>query len=303
MDAPDQLMHDDEIPIDAGLVRRLLRSQLPRWASRDLARVASTGTVNAIFRLGPDLVVRLPRTPRWHDIDHEVAVLERLRDAVPVVVPTPVAIGEPALGYPWRWAVFEWIDGETWSSRALARPDAAAVELASFVRALQEADTAGGLRSTRGGRTAMAALDPGIRAAAEGASDRVDTSACLAAWDDVRQAPGWHGDPVWVHGDLLPANLLLRDGELHAVIDWAGASVGDPARDLSAAWTLFDEPSRQTFRRELPFDDATWTRARAWALRRIHGVAYYAVTNPEFSADAVHTIEQVVGDADGTPLS
>lgn len=151
-------MHDDELAVDEPLVRQLLRSQFPAWADRPLARVRSTGTVNAIFRLGPDLAVRLPRTPRWHDIDHEVAVLDRVRDLVPVAVPRAVAIGEPALGYSWKWGAFEWIDGETWDVEALADPIEAARQLASLVRSLQAIDTAGGPPLSRGGRTAMAAL-------------------------------------------------------------------------------------------------------------------------------------------------
>lgn len=128
----------------------------------------------------------------------------------------------------------------------------------------------------------------------------LDVDAFLGAWDEAHQAPGWAGDPVWVHGDLLPANLLVRDGHLHAVIDWAGASVGDPAQDLTPAWTLFDAPARDRFREALPFDDLTWTRARAWAMRRIHNVAYYARTNSEFSADAVRTINELVADSSPT---
>ena len=295
MDAPE-LMHDDELAIDEPLVRQLLRSQFPAWADRPLLRVRSTGTVNAIFRLGPDLAVRLPRTPRWHDIDQEIAVLDRVGDAVPVAVPRAIAVGEPGADYPWKWGVFEWIEGETWDIATLADPSESARQLASFIRSLQMVHANEGPRSSRSGRTAMAALDPSIRVAAEAAREMIDVERFLAAWDGARQAPGWAGDPVWVHGDLLPANLLIRDGRLHAVIDWAGASVGDPAQDLTPAWTLFDTRSRTVFREELPFDDATWTRARAWAMRRIHNVAYYARTNPEFSADAVRTINELLGD-------
>jgi aminoglycoside phosphotransferase (APT) family kinase protein len=295
MDAPEP-MHDDELPIDEALVRRLLRSQFPRWADGNLVRIPSTGTVNAIFRLDSSLAVRLPRTPRWHDIDHEVTVLERVGGVVPVAVPRPVAIGEPAGGYPWKWAIFEWIDGNTWRFDAVADQVRAAEQLADVVRALQSVDTSGGPRSSRGGRRAMAALDPGIRAAAGAAADTIDVAMFLRAWDAAREAPGWAGEPVWVHTDLLPANVLLRDGRVHAVIDWAGASVGDPAQDLSAAWTLFDAPARARFRRALPFDEGTWDRARAYALRRIHGVAYYSRTNPDFSSDAVRTITEVLND-------
>src|SRR5205807_6839311 len=110
--------------------------------------------------------VRLPRTERWHDIDHEVSVLERVRGAVDLVVPFAVAVGEPAHDYPWRWAIFEWIEGETWALERLHDPSTAARGLADFILALQKIDAAGGPRSSRGGRTAMAAQDERLRQAA-----------------------------------------------------------------------------------------------------------------------------------------
>ena len=304
MDAPDHAddanadlpMHADEHPIDEGLVRRLLRSQFPRWADRPLVRVPSTGTVNAIYRLGEDLSVRLPRTERWHDIDHEVSVLDRVRGVVDVAVPMPVAVGEPAHGYPWRWAVFEWIDGETWRLDRLHDPVDAAHRVARCIRALQGMDTAGGARSARGGRTAMEAQDGRLRQAAADAGHVLDVDAFLAEWDRVRSARGWAGEPVWIHGDLLAPNLLVRDGDLHAVIDWAGASVGDPARDLAAAWNLFDGDSRKAFCDDLAFDEESWRRARGYALTRIFNVAYYERTNPDFAADAIRVVGHVLED-------
>lgn len=304
MDAPDVTgdpdlrapMHDDEHPIDDGLVRRLLRSQFPQWADQQLRRVPSTGTVNAIYRLGDSLSVRLPRTARWHDIDHEVSVLDRVRGAVDLAVPRPVAVGEPGHGYPWRWAVFGWIEGETWAIDRLHDPLGAARRLAEFIVAIQEIDPANGPRSSRGGRTATAAKDGRLRQAAADARHLVDLDAFLAEWDRVRSARGWAGEPVWVHGDLLAPNLLVRDGDLHAVIDWAGATVGDPAQDLAAAWNLFDGDSRRAFRDGLEFDEETWQRARGYALARIFNVAYYEQTNPDFSADAVRVVSNVLAD-------
>ena len=142
----------------------------------------------------------------------------------------------------------------------------------------------------------MVAVDQSVRAAADASRALIDYDAFIERWDEVRQAPGWSGEPVWTHRDLLSSNILTMDGRLSAVIDWAGASVGDPAVDLKAAWMLFDHRGRDVFRGALPFDDATWMRARAWALVGIHGVAYYAETNPLFSAAAIRTIERVLAD-------
>lgn len=249
-------MHDDEIHIDEGVAHRLLRVQFPDWADRTITPVDSTGTVNAIFRLGDDLMIRMPRTSRW--------------------------------------AVFRWIDGDTWTLDALDDATAAASQLARFVQSLQAIDTSEGPPARRRGLTA--ADHDNFRIGADAARRLVDTDALIGAWKEARQAPGWSGPPVWTHGDLLAANVLTRNGHVRAVIDWAGASIGDPAHDLKPAWTLFEGESRDVFRALLPFDDATWMRARALTLLRIINVAYYAKTNPRFSADAVQTLERLLMD-------
>ncbi len=291
-----QKMHDDEIAIDDRLVRRLLAAQFPEWSSLALERVDSVGTVNALFRLGHDMVVRLPRTPRWHDIDSEASILRRIAPRVPLAVPRVLALGEPAHEYPWKWGIFRWIDGETWSAEGIEDLPKSAHRLAEFVGALQAIDPSDGPPSAQEG-SSMVTFDRDVQSSARAAGSMIDIDRFLAVWDQALEAPGWKGRRVWVHADLLAANVITRNGELHAVIDWAGAHVGDPARDLTPAWMLFEEGSRKIFRAALPFDDATWMRARAWALMRIHNVAYYAKTNPRFSADAIATIERVLAEA------
>jgi aminoglycoside phosphotransferase (APT) family kinase protein len=289
-------MHTDQIDADVDVARRLVDAQFPEWASLPLTPVESSGTVNAIFRLGDHLSVRLPLTPNWHDADVEADILRWLAPQLPIPIHEPVAIGEPDDGYPWRWSVFRWIAGEVFSLDSVADPCRAAVELAGVVHALHALDPSQGRQLSRGGRTAMAAADEGVRRALHESRHLVDVDALTNAWDEARAAPGWPGELRWAHCDLLSGNVLMRDGALHAVIDWAAAGAGDPARDLTPTWMLFDGDSRRAFRDSFSFDDDTWMRARAYTLLGIHGVAYYEHTNPRFSADRVRTIERVLAD-------
>ena len=197
--------------------------------------------------------------------------------------------------------IFRWIEGQPWRSADLADPHATALEVVAFIRALQAIDP-GSLPGDLPPRLpSLGHLDEGVRAATAAAAERgllADPGALLGAWDVAVGAPKWQGRRPLLHSDLLAGNLLVRDGRLAAVIDWSSLAVGDPARELMATWNLFatDEPARATFRDALPYDDATWARARGWALTRIVNVAYYERSNPEFSVDARRAIAAVLGE-------
>ena len=291
-------MHPGQVDIDAPLVRRLLAAQHPRWADLPLEPVRSTGTVNAIYRLGPDLAVRLPLVERWAGgLTNELEWLPRLAPFLPLAVPEPVAAGEPGEGFPFRWAVYRWVDGETWAVDRVADPCRAAEELAAFAHALQEIDAAGEPRprpASHGGP--LRDRDEGVRAALAAAEGAVDTVAVRTAWEAALEVPVWDRPPVWVHSDLLAGNVLVRSGRLQAVIDWGGAGVGDPAANALAAWSLFTAESRAVYWAALGVDDATWERGRGWALTRVMNVPYYADTNPLFVADAQRTIAEALAD-------
>jgi aminoglycoside phosphotransferase (APT) family kinase protein len=289
-------MHDDEIDIDVDLVRRLLRAQFPQWSELRIEPVDSTGTVNAVFRLGDRLAVRLPRTPRWHDLETEMCWLDGLAARLPVTIPEAVARGEPSLGYPWPWAVFTWIDGRTWDPNDSGNSDVAADDVAGFLEAVQALDPGGQPCGTPDALPTLARSDGSVRSAIDAATGMVDTDAVRGAWARALRVPEWQGPRVLLHGDVLAGNVLVRGYRLHAVIDWAGVRRGDPARDLMAAWTLFRGESRRRFRAVVDADDDTWSRARGWALTRITNVAYYASTNPTFAADAVATITEALAD-------
>ena len=293
-------MHADELDIDAALVRRLLAVQFPQWASLHVAPVASSGTVNAIYRLGDELAVRLPRVATWAgDLEKELEWLPRLAPHLPLAVPEPVAAGAPGDGYPWRWAVYRWLDGETWAADRVADLSGAATELGGLIAALQRIESEGGPGGGgRGGRgSPLAERDAGVRAAIEASHGLVDTDAVTAAWEDALEAPVWDGPPVLLHGDLLPGNVLVARGRLSAVIDWGSLCVGDPACELMAGWTLFSGESRRAFRAALSPDDATWARARGWALSvALIALPYYVDTNPVFAANARHWIAEVLAE-------
>ncbi len=287
-------MHAEEIDIDASLVTRLLAAQFPHWASLPVEPVPSAGTDNALFRLGDDLAVRLPRVP-WTtgQVEKDQRWLPRLAPHLPLAVPAPVACGLPGDGYPWTWGVYRWLDGVEASIDRLADPRAAAIELARFLVALQGIDTTDGPAAAwRGGP--LVRRDDETRAAIAALDGEVDIDAMTAAWEEALAAPAWSGPPVWVHGDLAPGNLLVVDGRLSAVIDFAALSVGDPACELLVAWNLFTGDSRAAFQAELGVDDDTWARGRGWALSvALIQLPYYLHTNPALVANARHVISEV----------
>ncbi len=298
---PDARMHADEIEIDAPLVRRLIATQFPRWAELPVAEVRSAGTDNAMYRLGDDLAVRLPRQPgAAHQVEKEQRWLPRLAPLLPLDVPVPLGRGVPGEGYPLPWSVFRWLEGENVFDEPLADPRHAAVELGRFVTALRRADADGAPPSFRGGP--LSSRDGDVRAAlGELAADgTVDTEAAAEAWEAALRLPRWEGPPVWVHGDLLPGNLLARRGRLSAVIDFGGTGIGDPACDTMPAWTLLTAETRKVCREAADVDDATWGRGRGWALCfGLVALPYYRVTHPALAAVARRAIEEVLADHRG----
>ncbi|WP_058041864.1 aminoglycoside phosphotransferase family protein [Streptomyces roseifaciens] len=290
-------MHADEADIDAGLVQRLLRARFPEWADLPVRRLASGGTVNAIYRVGDELTVRLPLTAGGAEgLDEEARWLAELAPLMPVPIPTVVGTGEPAEGYPWAWSVHRWIGGEALVEGRVARPEAMARDLAGFVTAIRKADLEGGPPAHRGGP--LASADAETRDAIEAlrrTDEPFDADAILAAWQASLAVPAWPGAPCWIHSDLMPSNLLGAGDRLAAVIDFGTAGLGDPAVDLIPAWNLLPSSARQVFRDCVDADDDTWARGRGWALSMaVIQLPYYRKTNLVISANARYVIEQVL---------
>ena len=289
-------MHDGEVGIDAGLVRRLVTAQFPRLAGLPVSAVQSTGTVNAIYRLGDHLCTRLPRVQGYaDDLEDECRWLPWLAPQVPLRIPEPVAEGRPASGYPFPWAIYRWIDGQPYADELVADEQQAARDLAQFVAELRTIDPAG---APRAGRRPLRELDAGTRTAIDSSRKVIDAGAATAAWERALQAPAWEGAPVWIHADLLRPNLLVDGGRLCAVIDFGAAGIGDPAADVIAAWSVFGPAGRETFRGALDVNDGTWNRARGLALHQAAMIIpYYPETNPGFVALAKRTVEEILADA------
>jgi aminoglycoside phosphotransferase (APT) family kinase protein len=292
-------IHADEVDIDVPLVRRLLAAQFPQWADLPISAVQSTGTVNAIYRLGNHLCVRLPRVQRWaQDLDNEWHWLPKLAPRLPLRVPEPVGKGHPASSYPFSWAIYRWIDGQPYADKLVDDEHQAAKDLAQFVAELRRIDLVVG--APRGGRSPLRELDALTRAAIESAQGVIDSDAASAAWERALQAPAWKGTPAaWIHTDLLRPNVLVHGGRLCAVIDFGGIGVGDPAADVIAAWSVFSHTGRGTFRGALDVEEGTWERARGFALHQAAMIIpYYGETNPGFVALARRTVKEVLADID-----
>lgn len=295
-------MHDDEITIDESLVRCLIADQFPAWTDLPLARVPSSGTDNALFRLGDHLAVRLPRIPdATGQVEKDLRWLPHIGPSLHVAAPVPLGLGQPGRGYPWTWGVYEWITGAEARPGHLTDPGAIAADLARLVADLRTVDTAGGPAPNRdsGRGCRLRVRDDETRKATAALKREIDTRAVLAAWDDALDAAPFTEASAWIHGDLLPGNLLVRDGRLVAVIDWSCLGLGDPAVDLIPAWSLLsgEDGSRQIFRDRTGADDATWARGRGWALSiALIQLPYYLHTNPGIVATARRTVAEVLAD-------
>ncbi|PZS32320.1 MAG: phosphotransferase [Pseudonocardiales bacterium] len=307
-------LHEDEIEIDLPLVRALVDRAVPELAGRRLRPLDASGSSNALFRLGEDLVVRLPRQPGGSEtIGKEAHWLPYLTAALAVMIPEVVAVGEPALGYPERWSVVRWIDGSapelpSGASGAGGAAGKLVRDLAGVVAALGElsvppdalADPA--LRWYRG--EPLAALDATVRrylADCRRLPDLdLDLGACLRVWEAAMTLTGT-GDGVqvrWLHGDLLAENLLMSDGRLNAVLDFGGLAVGDPTVDLVVGWELLDPSGREEFKSLLDIDEVTWLRGRAWALViAVMTFRYYSKTMPERCTARLAMARAVLADA------
>jgi len=288
------------VVIDDTLVRRLVASQFPQWADLSVRPLIPGGWDNRTFRLGETMLVRLPSAASYAaQVEKEHRWLPLLALQLPLSTPVPLAMGKSADGYPWNWSVYRWLEGAT---AAFERPvdlREFAIGLATFLVALQSIDPADGpqpgLHSFhRGG--SLAIYDAEARRAIAALKDVIDVSAATAVWE-ASLATIWRGPPVWVHGDVSAGNLLVSEGRLSGVIDFGMLSVGDPACDLSIAWTFFGGESRQAFRATLPLADDAWARGRGWALwKALIVAAGFAKTNAVESAQAHRVIAELLAD-------
>jgi aminoglycoside phosphotransferase (APT) family kinase protein len=294
-------MHEGEVHTDVPLVRSLLETQFPQWADFFLERVQSAGTDNALYRLGDDKVVRLPRID-WvvGQMDKEQYWLPRLAPNLPLAIPEPLAKGKPDESYPWEWSVYKWLEGQNLTIEEFADPQQAAIDLGQFILALQKIDATDGpppgqYNSFRGVPLAM--RDTLTTEAIGALQDTIDTETVKAVWETALEVPEWQEPQVWIHGDLQSGNFLIVDGQLSAVIDFGCLGVGDPACDVMAAWMFLDGDTRPVFREVLQVDEATSLRGRGWVLSAgLIALPYYQSSNPMLAEIARRAIDEAIAD-------
>ncbi|MFH9471074.1 aminoglycoside phosphotransferase family protein [Streptomyces clavifer] len=297
-------LHENEIPVDETLVRSLLQAQRPEWAGLPLSR-AGAGTDNTMYRLGHDLLVRLPRTAgSGQSVRKEQQWLPRLAPRLSCVIPEPVHAGTPTDAFPVAWSVLRWIDGAEAGPDTVGDWAAFGADLAAVVRELHRVDLMGAARADglswyRGG--SLEPCDQWIAGCFDDCRTTVgselDIDFLEQLWRAALALPEPSGPHVWLHGDLKPTNLLVREGGLHAVIDFGGLSIGFPDAEHSTVWDLPSQ-ARQAYWDTLDLDDATWTRARAWAIAvGVSGISYYGDTFPAFVAECRARLRAILADA------
>jgi aminoglycoside phosphotransferase (APT) family kinase protein len=256
-------------PITADLVQAMVQVEFPQWKHLVVRPVAVSGWDNRSFRMGEDMLVRVPSAARYvAQVEKEQRWLPYLASRLSLQIPRPLALGRPCLNYPWPWSVYEWIEGDAVSQSNNLDQSRLANDLAEFLRALQKIDVSeapipGPHNFYRGGN--LRVYDEESRSAIAALTGRIDTNAASAVWNEALSTQ-WRDAPVWVHGDMSDGNLLVRNGRLAAVIDFGSMAVGDPACDFYPAWTFLSQEARNIFRSALNPDPATWNRGRGWAL-------------------------------------
>lgn len=280
-----------EYSLDEDDVRDLVRGADPLLADLPLTLLAE-GWDNAMWRLGPELVVRLPRRALAVPlIANEQRALPEIGPAlasVGISTPVPVLAGRPSDRFPWPWSVVPWIDGTNALASSRRENSRWAPRLATALRALHapaRGDAPQNPVRGRALRTRDEAIRPRLDAHPHRTALRDAWAAGLAAASDVEQ--------VWIHGDLHPGNLLLAQGRLTALIDFGDVTVGDPAYDLACSWLLFDAAGRDAFRTATGsrYDDDTWVRARAWAAYLALVLSTQSDDRPEYFAVGQSTAE------------
>jgi aminoglycoside phosphotransferase (APT) family kinase protein len=300
----------EKAAITPELVSRLVAAQFPRWADLPVTPVELDGWDNTTFRLGEDLAVRLPSAD-WYvaQVDKEHRWLPILAPQLPLPIPRPLAKGIPGSGFPRPWSVYRWLAGQYATMDRVRDLSRFATDLADFLAALYRIDPADGPEPGennffRGGPLTI--YDTETREAISALKAEIDTAGATEVWDAALAAT-WHGPAVWIHGDVTAANLLVVDGRLSAVVDFGCSAVGDPACDLTMAWTFFSGDSREVFRNGLSLDESTWARGRGWALWKALITLVQALKLDDAQADlaslrfgwrvsARHVIDEVLAD-------
>lgn len=286
--------------LDAATVARLVSKQFPHWADLVVKAGPSDGTGNALFRLGDDLVVRLPlHRGATSAIEMELRWLPQLAAQLPLAIPVPVAAGTADDVFPRPWAVLQWLNGAGLTSEMTVDLVDVAVRLGQFVAAMRGIEITGAPASLRVNPLHGDGSDVRDNIRVLSSAGVVDAALATAVWDSAVGVPPL--SPVWLHGDLLPMNLLVDGGRLTAVIDFDLMGVGDPAIDMLPAWALLSAETRPLFRDACGVDDDTWIRGRGFALSvGVRAARRYRDTGHHVEATAARILRQTIADLQRT---
>jgi len=294
-------MHDNEIILTEKDVRLLLEQQFPEFALLALSYIKESGTENALFRLGKDYIVRLPRHVLSADafeknektLDKELKYLPHLAEQLSFAISKPIFKGNHTASYPFSWSISQWNQGHNPPFEQENEYQQLAKDLAQFINELHAIPAEEGPFSRRG--TKLQLLDDETRDALAQLEHDIDVPEALDLWETLKNIPYWPNKPVWIHGDLLPGNILIQDNRLSAIIDFSDLGLGDPACDLVPAWCLFNKSSRQIFKNNLVnIDENTWLRGKGWALSiALILLPYYKTRSPMMATLARQMLKNI----------
>jgi aminoglycoside phosphotransferase (APT) family kinase protein len=292
-------MHVGQLTVSPETVRELVDEQFPQWRSLPIRRVASQGTVNAIFRIGGRLSARFPVMPgeadatrRW--LESEAAAAAELLGRTRFRTPEPVALGEPGAGYPLPWSVQTWLPGVVATDRDPGGSASFAQDLAEFISGVRAIDTRGRTFGGSGRGGDLRSHDQWMQTCFERSGQLMDVPALRRWWEVLRDLPRGASADLMTHGDLIPGNVLVSGDRLAGIIDVGGLGPADPALDLVAAWHLLEPAPRLLLRRDLGCGDLEWERGKAWAFVQAMGVVWYYVdSNPAMSRMGARTLERL----------
>ena len=292
-------VHDDLISIDSEQLAALLADQMPTLAGLDILALETTGTVNAIFRVGDSITARFALRP---DDPEQALTRLRLESAASaefalvssVAAPDPLGIGRPGHGYPMPWSTQSWLPGVTASPDSHETSLTLALDVAELVDRLRQSNTRGRRFSGDGRGGQLSDHDEWVDECITRSDGLLDSDSMRRLWSRLRLLPREDPD-VMCHGDLTPLNLLVTGERLTGVLDTGGFQAADPALDLVAAWHLFGESPRAAMRNALGCSDLQWERGAAWAFQQAAGAHwYYLQTNPAMAEMGATTLDRLI---------
>ena len=288
-------MHDNEFFIDESLVRKLLQSQQEELSNLPLLPVSSHGSDHALFRLGENYVIRLPRVAgAVKGIEKESIWTPKLSKHFNIPTSKPAYVGKSEAYYPYNWLIMNWIEGNNPDFEKTDEHSQIVKDLAHFINTLHGIKLVNGPRSRRG--IPLTNLDQQVKECFTQISNEYDTIKLNKIWQSIIDTPYWNKELVWIHGDLHQGNILCRYNRLAGVIDFSDIGMGDPATDLMIAWTLLNKNSREQFKNSLlMIDECMWIRGKGWALSMAAiMLPYYKSRNPYYAKLARRIIDEII---------